>query len=77
MSAGRALLFCDIALAGRIERAEAQFIAQSSEAARRRAGTAGFVIGRGWCGELRRGRVAVQQGRGTRLWRRAGSGRSR
>src|SRR5437764_12259113 len=44
MSAGRAPLFCDIALAGRIERVEAQFIAQSSEAARRRAGTAGFVI---------------------------------
>jgi ribosomal protein S18 acetylase RimI-like enzyme/ketosteroid isomerase-like protein len=44
MSAGRAPLFCDTALAGRIERAEAQFIAQSSEAARRRAGTAGFVI---------------------------------
>jgi GNAT superfamily N-acetyltransferase len=37
-------LFCDTALAGRIERAEAQLIAGSSEAARRRAGTAGFVI---------------------------------
>jgi len=37
-------LFCDTALAGRIERVEAQLIAQSSEAARRRAGTAGFVI---------------------------------
>jgi GNAT superfamily N-acetyltransferase len=44
MSAGRVPLFCDTALAGRIERAEAQFIAQSSEAARCRAGTAGFVI---------------------------------
>src|SRR5215471_9378735 len=44
MSAGRAPLFCDTALAGRIERVEAQLIAQSSEAARRRAGTAGFVI---------------------------------
>jgi len=44
MSAGRVPLFCDTALAGRIERAEAQFLAQSSEAARRRAGTAGFVI---------------------------------
>src|SRR5437764_2632515 len=44
MSAGRAPLFCDIALAGRIERVEAQLIAQCNEAARRRAGTAGFVI---------------------------------
>jgi GNAT superfamily N-acetyltransferase len=37
-------LFCDTALAERIERAEAQLIARASEAARRRAGTAGFVI---------------------------------
>jgi GNAT superfamily N-acetyltransferase len=37
-------LFCDTALAGRIERAETQLIAGSSEAARRRAGAAGFVI---------------------------------
>jgi GNAT superfamily N-acetyltransferase len=44
MSAGRAPLFCDAVLAGRIERVEVQLIAQSSEAARRRAGTAGFVI---------------------------------
>jgi hypothetical protein len=44
MSAGRVPLFCDTALAGRIERVEAQLIAQSSEAARRRAGTVGFVI---------------------------------
>jgi GNAT superfamily N-acetyltransferase len=44
MSAGREPLFCDTALAGRIERVEAQLIAGSSEAARRRAGTAGFVI---------------------------------
>jgi ribosomal protein S18 acetylase RimI-like enzyme len=44
MSAGRVPLFCDTALAGRIERVEAQLIAQSSEAARSRAGTAGFVI---------------------------------
>jgi hypothetical protein len=44
VSAGRAPLFCDAALAGRIERVEAQLIAQSSEAARLRAGTAGFVI---------------------------------
>ena len=43
--AGRVPLFCDTALAGRIERVEAQLIAGSSEAARRRAGTAGFVIG--------------------------------
>ncbi len=44
MSAGRVPLFCDTALAGRIEGVEAQLIARSSEAARRRAGTAGFVI---------------------------------
>jgi hypothetical protein len=44
MSAGRVPLFCDTALAGRIERVEAQLIAQSSQATRRRAGTAGFVI---------------------------------
>ena len=44
ISAGRLPLFCDTALAGRIERAEVQLIARSSEAARRRAGTAGFVI---------------------------------
>jgi ketosteroid isomerase-like protein/GNAT superfamily N-acetyltransferase len=44
MSAGRAPLFCDTALAGRIEGVEVQLIAQSSEAARRRAGTAGFAI---------------------------------
>ena len=44
VSAGRVPLFCDTALAGRIERAEAQLIARSSEAARRRAGAAGFVI---------------------------------
>lgn len=44
MSAGRVPLFCDTALAGRIERAEAGLIARCNEAARRRAGTAGFVI---------------------------------
>ena len=45
MSAGRLPLFCDTALAGRIERAEAQLIAEASEAARRRtADAAGFVI---------------------------------
>ena len=43
ISAGRAPLFCDTALAGRIERVEVQLIAQSSEAARCRAGMAGFV----------------------------------
>src|SRR5215469_16220609 len=41
----RASLFCDIALARRIEQAEAQLIAEASRAARRRrADTAGFVI---------------------------------
>ena len=45
MSAGRLPLFCDTALAERIERAEAQLIARASEAARRRrADGAGFVI---------------------------------
>ena len=45
VSAGRSPLFCDTALAGRIERAEADLIARSSGAARRRgAGLAGFVI---------------------------------
>jgi hypothetical protein len=45
VNAGRLPLFCDTALAERIERAEAQLIAKASEAARhRRAGTAGFVI---------------------------------
>jgi GNAT superfamily N-acetyltransferase len=45
MNAGRLPLFCDTALAERIERVEAQLIAKASEAARRRrADTAGFVI---------------------------------
>jgi ribosomal protein S18 acetylase RimI-like enzyme len=44
ISGGRVPLFCDTALAGRIERVEAQLIAQSSEAARHRSGATGFVI---------------------------------
>ena len=45
MSVGRLPLFCDTALAERIERAEAQLIAGASEAARRRgADAAGFAI---------------------------------
>lgn len=45
MNAIRSALFCDIALAGRIERVEAQLIAQCSEAAGRRTGDGtGFVI---------------------------------
>jgi GNAT superfamily N-acetyltransferase len=44
VSAGRLPLFCDTALAGRIERSEAQLIAEVSEGARRRADAAGFVI---------------------------------
>jgi GNAT superfamily N-acetyltransferase len=45
MNAGRLPLFCDIALAERIERVEAQLIAKASEAARgRSAGAPGFVI---------------------------------
>ncbi|MEW2081021.1 hypothetical protein [Streptomyces sp. NPDC005283] len=45
MNAERLPLFCDAALAERIERVETQLIARGSEAARRRrAGTSGFVI---------------------------------
>jgi GNAT superfamily N-acetyltransferase len=44
MTAGRLPLFCDTDLARRIEQAEAQLIAEVSQAAGRRAGTAGFVI---------------------------------
>ena len=45
MNAGRSPLFCDSDLAARIERAEAELIAGSSEAAgRRQADAAGFVI---------------------------------
>jgi ribosomal protein S18 acetylase RimI-like enzyme len=45
VSTGRLPLFCDTALAGRIERAEAQLTAEASEAARRRgADPRGFVI---------------------------------
>lgn len=45
VNASRLPLFCDTALAGRIERVEVQLVAQSSEAARRRrADAAGFVI---------------------------------
>src|SRR5215467_8926932 len=45
VSVGRLPLFCDTALAGRIERAEAQLIAGASEASRRRrADAAGLVI---------------------------------
>jgi hypothetical protein len=45
MSPDRLPLFCDTALAERIERVEAELIARASEAAaRRRTDTAGFVI---------------------------------
>ena len=44
ISGGRVPLFCDTALAGRIERVEAQLIAQANEAARSQSGAAGFVI---------------------------------
>jgi GNAT superfamily N-acetyltransferase len=45
MNASRLPLFCDTALAARIERVEADLIARSSEAARHRGtGTPGFVI---------------------------------
>jgi GNAT superfamily N-acetyltransferase len=39
----RGALFCDIALAGRVERAEAELVAEASQAARRRGDAAGFV----------------------------------
>jgi ribosomal protein S18 acetylase RimI-like enzyme len=45
MNAGRLPLFCGTGLAERVERAEAQLVAQASKAARRRrADTAGFMI---------------------------------
>ena len=45
MNADRIPLFCDTALAERIERVEAELIAKASDAARgRNGGTAGFVI---------------------------------
>src|SRR5262245_35173084 len=45
MDTDRQSLFCDVALAERIERVEARLIAESSEAAhRRRGGSAGFVL---------------------------------
>jgi GNAT superfamily N-acetyltransferase len=43
LSAARVPLFCDTALAARIEGAEADLIARCNEAARRRAGLDGFV----------------------------------
>jgi ribosomal protein S18 acetylase RimI-like enzyme len=43
VSAARVPLFCDTALAARIEEAEADLIARCSEAASRRAGASGFV----------------------------------
>jgi hypothetical protein len=69
-------LFCDTAMAQRIERAEAQLIAKASEAARRRrADDAGFVIPiAGGVASFARGGLAVQQGRGARLRRRAEPG---
>jgi GNAT superfamily N-acetyltransferase len=44
VTARRLPLFCDTALAERIEGTEAEFIAKASEAAGRRSGAAGFVI---------------------------------
>jgi GNAT superfamily N-acetyltransferase len=44
LAPARVPLFCDTALAGRIERAEADLIARCCAAARRRTGTDGFVI---------------------------------
>src|SRR4051812_39957448 len=45
MIAGRLPLFCDAVLAERIERAEAQLVAQGSKAAHRRSGdSAGLLI---------------------------------
>jgi GNAT superfamily N-acetyltransferase len=44
LATGRVPLFCDTALAGRIERAEAQLITRCCEAARRRTGAEGFAI---------------------------------
>ena len=44
MNTSRSPLFCDAALAERIERVETQLIARGSEASHRRGDTAGFVI---------------------------------
>src|SRR5690348_9249676 len=44
LAPGRVPLFCDTALAGRIERAEAQLITGCCEAARRRTGAEGFAV---------------------------------
>jgi GNAT superfamily N-acetyltransferase len=44
MAAERAPLFCDTALAERIERADAQFVTLAARAAHRRTGGPGFVI---------------------------------
>jgi GNAT superfamily N-acetyltransferase len=44
LAPARVPLFCDTALAGRIERAEADLIARCCEAARRRTGAEGFAI---------------------------------
>ncbi|MBV9058896.1 MAG: GNAT family N-acetyltransferase [Pseudonocardiales bacterium] len=44
MSAGRLPLFCDTALAERIEKAEAQLVARGSEAAHHRAGDGGGFV---------------------------------
>src|SRR5262249_15229816 len=44
LAPGRVPLFCDTALAGRIERAEVQLITGCCEAARRRTGADGFAI---------------------------------
>jgi hypothetical protein len=52
-AAGRLPLFCDTVLAGRIERAEAQLVAEASEAARRRrAGPPGIEVRRSGEDEL-------------------------
>jgi acetyltransferase (GNAT) family protein len=45
MTAARVPLFCDTALAARIERAEARLVAAASGAAHRRVGGGGFVLG--------------------------------
>jgi GNAT superfamily N-acetyltransferase len=44
LALGRVPLFCDTALAGRVEQAEAQLITGCCEAARRRTGAEGFAI---------------------------------
>ena len=79
MNADRTPLFCDAALAERIERVDVQLVTKAQRGGPPSpAGRAGLPDPRRRRRrELRRGGLAVQQGRGPRLRRRAGRSRSR